>query len=342
MSQEMLRRLARRELTPREIAELLRHAGACDDCARLTGDLDLDAVPLDDEDDGPWHPELTAYADGVADDVEREIVESHLDDCATCREDLADLAALRRTISRNRVRGWRVAVTAAAAATIAAVMILQHDDTLPLQPPPLPHPPLTLTVAPPDTPPGAPRYAHAEWERLVTTAVASAALPFPRETELPPDVLRGAADPSSSKLAPLGVIDETRPELSWPKREGAAYVVSIFAGQEPVAQSEPLASTHWTPPHALSRGRVYTWQVQAGNEIVPAPPAPPATFRIVSQRDHDALAEARRGHPDDFVLHAVLAARAGLRDQAVAALRRATPDATQRKLLEKYVTDGRR
>src|SRR5689334_17467643 len=96
LSREMLRCLARRELGPREIAEVLRHIGECEECARLSAsevEPQLDALhaPIDD-DEGPWHPDyadLSAFADGTAGPAEREIVSSHIEDCALCREDLA-------------------------------------------------------------------------------------------------------------------------------------------------------------------------------------------------------------------------------------------------------------
>jgi Putative zinc-finger len=350
MSREKLRRLAQRELTPREIAETLRHIGECEECARIASaglgpDLDALQASLTADDGGPWHPdhsELVAYADGVAGPAEREIVESHLDDCPLCRTDVADLARLRRTRPRRPM--WRAALLAAAAAAIAVIVFLQRSDNPPSQPSP---PPVVTTQPPPTTTTAAPtvtsgpepvRYARPEWKRLVDAALATATLPFPREVALTPDALRGPSADARVRIAPVGVIDETRPRFSWPERAGSNYAVSVFANEEPVAHSEPLTATHWTPPTALLRGRTYAWQVRVmrdgASEIIPAPPAPPAMFRIVSARDHDELAEARRLHPDDLVLHAVLAARAGLREEAEAALRSAKATGQTKKLLD--------
>jgi hypothetical protein len=357
VSRRMLRRLAQHELSPREIAELLRHLGECEECARVSAagiEKQLDALqaPIDGN-EGPWHPDhadIAAYADGTAGPAEREIVASHLEDCALCREDAADLAKLRRT--RPRRRAWRVAMATAAAiaAMILLVVLVQRnaDRGKPTDPPivttqpptaitagpvpPLPMPPLPMPPLPMPPPPVPPRYANAEWERLVRTAVDSERLPFARGIGTAPEVLRGAGQTAPGQTAPdvvpAGVvIDETRPRFSWPARDGATYVVSIFSGDQPVARSEPLTETRWTPATPLARGRTYVWQVQATRglerEIIPAPPAPPAMFRIVSRRDHDELAEARRSHPDDFLLHAVLAARAGLREEALRELSRA-------------------
>jgi len=349
MSREMLRRLFRRELAPHEIAEVLRHLGECEECARLSAagvEPQLDALLAAARgEEGPWHPDHTdiaAYVDGAAGPAGREIVASHLEDCPLCREDVADLAQLRRPHPPRRV--WRAVMATAAAVTVILILVQRGDDRRePVQQPPdrpavTAPPPVPSTAAPvtpasstatPQPPPG---YANAEWERLVRTALATGRLPFAHGIGAAPDVLRGTSAGTAPDLAPSGVVlDEERPRFSWPARDGATYVVSIFSGDRRVAQSEPLTETQWTPDRPLARGRTYVWQVQAMRavdgrnlrEIIPAPPAPPATFHLVSTRDHDELAEARRLHPEDHLLHAVLAARAGLREDAIRALSRA-------------------
>jgi len=49
---------------------------------------------------------------------------------------------------------------------------------------------------------------------------------------------------------------------------------------------------------------------------MPAPPAPPAIFRIISQRERDELVRARAEAGDDHLLLALLYARAGIVDEA--------------------------
>ena len=53
------------------------------------------------------------------------------------------------------------------------------------------------------------------------------------------------------------------------------------------------------------------------------PHAPPAMFRITTAADERAIDEALAQWPHEHLLHAVLFARAGLRDDAAAALERA-------------------
>ncbi|HKR64227.1 MAG TPA: hypothetical protein VJZ00_10900 [Thermoanaerobaculia bacterium] len=332
MTREMLRRLERRELAPREIAEVLRHIGECEECARASAeDVDLGALDAATSgDEGPWHPDavaIAAYVDGTADAAEREIVATHLEDCSFCREDVADLAKLRGSRAPRR-RVWQAAFAVAAALVVVLFVILRVSDGREPAPtsPHVPPRPVVVTTQPPA--PASPRYANGEWERLVRTAIETRRLPSAHGIDAAPDVLRGSSNTTAANVAPNGVvIDEVRPRFSWPARDGATYVVSIFDGDRRVAQSEPLTKTQWTPPAPLARGRTYVWQVQATRdetrEIIPAPPAPPATFHVVSQRDHDDLTAARNLHPDDPLLHAVLAARAGLREEALRELSRA-------------------
>ena len=332
----MLGRLARRELAPRDIAAVLRHAGTCPDCARLASrELDAEADQLQamlareaEASAHPDHEELVAFVDGALAAAEREIVESHLDDCARCSTDVGDLVALR-TAKPRRAR-LRIIVTAAAAAAIAAmVILLRSDDSVappartPAAAPPPPVVTETTATVQTDTV-EKPRYAKAEWERLVNAAIATGVLPFPKDFAHKPDALRGGDEGAKGNLHPTGVyVDETRPRFTWPARDGATYVVSIYSGDEEIARSEPLTSTTWTPRRPLPRGKTYIWQVEATSgdtrTILPAPPAPPAMFRVVSARDREELALARREHPDDHALHAVLAARAGLREEALEA-----------------------
>jgi hypothetical protein len=141
-------------------------------------------------------------------------------------------------------------------------------------------------------------------------------------------------------LQPTGrVIAEVRPELSWTARDSATYTVYVYDGEREIARSATLRETRWTPPRALPRGRLLTWQVEAARgesiETLPRPPAPPAVFRIVSEEEWRDVARAREAHPGDDLLLGILYARAGMLDEAGDALRRAAAsDPAARKLLD--------
>lgn len=340
MTTAMLDRISRRELPPPELAVALRHIGDCPTCARLAGKsieskIDTMRERLAIADDSPHidpETELAQYIDGTLASVEREIVETHLEDCAMCRAEVDDLMAAAKPPGRF----WPVPLLAMAAAA-AAILV-----TLPLIQRPAEVIPTHVSTSVPSivttetvdvAEPPAHRYANAEWDGLVREAMQSGKLPMPDLRSLfgAPDQLRGSSDPSSGGMTPAGVVvDTVQPRFSWLARESATYVVTIFDGDEAIAQSESLATAEWTPPSPLSRGRTYVWQVAAtsgsSTTILPAPPAPPSMFLIASQRDHDELTAARTLHPNDHVLHAVLAARAGLRAEAKDALRQAKVD----------------
>jgi hypothetical protein len=226
---------------------------------------------------------------------------------------------------------WVAAAVAAAIAIAFLVTLVRWPTAPPGQRTPVvrkPAPPPPRR-APERVAPAPPAYARAEWAQLVAGVLAAGQLPFPSDLA----ILRGGLEPvrgeapgPTTTLVPAGiVIDETRPAFSWPPRAGATYVVSIFDGDREVAHSEPLTTRAWTPPRALPRGRTYTWQVEAktagGIEVLPAPPAPPARFRIVGAGEHAELEAARAAHPDDHLLLAALYARAGLEAEAKEQLR---------------------
>ena len=264
----------------------------------------------------------------------------HLESCPACAAKARarasrDLGALRRELTaappRRRGHIASIAAAAAIAAALAVGFIVTRDDPAP---PVVTPPPRTATVAsrpapPPPAPQTAATYADAEWQRLVDEARASGRLPFPGDLDElrgSPEVLRGEGR-ESLRVSPAGiVVEDPRPAFTWTARGSKTYVVFVFDGEREVARSGELRGDSWRPDRDLPRGRILSWQVEAGEgeelETIPRPPAPPAKFRIVSDRDRRDIERARALHPDDALLHAVLYARAGLREKALDAFRR--------------------
>jgi anti-sigma factor RsiW len=330
MTAEMLQRLERRELDPAELLKVVRHLGGCSECARLAeawvpSRLTLDEDPGNEPEHLDPETQLFPWVDGTIDSAGREVVETHLEDCPMCRAEAEDLRRLRRSAPRPRLvqRWW----TIAAALVLVAGAVLVSSR----RPPP-----------PPDAPPPPPRtvprvsspvsYASAEWNALVADAVRTRRLPMASGLEeLRPDAdpLRGGESGDAVPLSPAGVVVATaRPRFRWPAADGrATYGVAVFDGSSEVAASGPLKTTEWTPPSDLPAERTLAWQVEvtsgAKRFIMPAPPAPPALFRIASAADRAQIDAARTQYPNDHLLHAVLYARAGLAAEAEAALQRA-------------------
>lgn len=146
--------------------------------------------------------------------------------------------------------------------------------------------------------------------------------------------------------APAGVVvRDARPAFGWKAVEDAdSYVVTVYkAGYEEAAKSPPLASNTWTPPQALARGGLYSWEVAAftdGRQIAqaPAPPAPEARFRILGESDERQLEAALARNPTSHLVRGTAYARAGLLAEAereFQTLLRANPRSrTARRLLD--------
>jgi len=328
LSEELAARLRGQGATPAELLSALRHIGECSDCARHA---DIEDVRESLSVAGVTHldadTQLFPYVDEGLDRADLEIVQSHLEICPTCREEVADLQQMRRRQRGARTRRWILSAVAAAAGVavvLLATVDLEQGDI----------PARRVTTAKPrssDAPPPRPhRYPNSEWTRLVSEARRMGRLSYPSTSGAlapPAAVLRGKDSASRESLEPAGiVIDETRPRFSWPSRSGWTYVVLIFDGDIEVASSPSLRAGHWTPERDLPRGRTYTWQVEATRgdalDILPAASAPPAMFHVISEREHAEILEARETFPDDPLLHAVLYARSGMKREAEEAMAR--------------------
>ncbi|MBV9497191.1 MAG: zf-HC2 domain-containing protein [Acidobacteria bacterium] len=351
MTEETLARLAHGQLTSEDASDVIGHLRSCVPCASLgrrTADPELahlraslgtvgkvvEERHLDPE------TELVPYVDGTLGPVEREIVETHLDDCAMCTAEVADLHAAVRPAPRRRWLGV-VAAVLFLGVLVAVILALRPSTLAPTPPPVVRRQPETTTTATAPTP-TATRYADPEWEHFVADAISNGDLPRSKRLEdlqEGADILRGtSATPDA--IAPAGiVVEEARPTFTWPQRLNGNYDVFIFDGDRQVAQSGSLSKTSWTPTTDLPRGRMLTWQVEISRddalETIPAPPAPPARFLIVSESEERELRRAREAKDSDELLLAVLYARAGLRRQSEEALRKAAAhgDAAAAKLL---------
>jgi hypothetical protein len=346
-SPDALRRFRRRETRGEELAATLQHLSECPQC-RTEGEMESPASDASavrrhftgSPENGhlDFETQLVPYVEETVDVADVEIIETHLEDCARCRADLEDLRKTRaqfhqRTPAPRRAIPIRVLAQAAVLAVVLGTWFLwpRGADT----PPPPESPAVRQTPIPARPAPEAPvrtRYADPLWQQLVDTAVARRSLPSPSHGELNPsaDTLRGpsAAPSPNAEFSPAGqVIRDSRPAFTWPSREGASYSVLIYAGRAEAARSPWLTAPRWTPPDALQRGRTYTWQVIAKRsgveEALPSVEQPLPRFRITSAEEEETIGRALKAHPDDYLLHAVLYAKAGLADAANAALHKA-------------------
>lgn len=293
------------------------------------------AVAPDDL-DHPGYEALEALVDGTLTDVDREVIATHLEWCAQCAEDVADLKATRAAltpISATRSSGRWIKPAAAAAAIAASLLLViwlgrARQTTVP---------PAQVAVAQPTAPPAASDPLTAEERATVDRALTS------RRIELPASVaslttgrgtlLGGAAPVALSPIGPVGTsVTSVRPTFSWQPVAGArSYSIAVFDDRfQEVAKGTRIASTSWTPDHDLPRDRALAWQITAhrdGSDLVgPAPPQPEARFQVIGAAAAEAVSEQRvrlANHPLEL---AILLGRAGLVQDAIVLLQQAGAD----------------
>ena len=104
LSQTQLTAYSGRTLPPQELLAVDNHLASCDVChQRLTRILPADAkIPGSqsfESGEGPFHlnyeQHLEPYVDGKANEIDREIVDSHVALCSKCANDLRDLLAFK-------------------------------------------------------------------------------------------------------------------------------------------------------------------------------------------------------------------------------------------------------
>jgi anti-sigma factor RsiW len=347
LSKDALVRLRARSLPPEELLAAVSHLESCAECATRAEDAvepsaaaEMWRGALDAADEDHLRDErLFDYADGHLSRDARAAAEAHLGHCTTCRDDVADIRALRGKTTRRRWQRYALAA--------AAVLLLAAGIAVALRLVPTSHPIENPRHTPIEVPTPAPiaEAPPAAWRELVDAAVANGRLAPPAilaTLRMPLDVARSGEKGHPSVMAPDGVIvEDSRPELRWSGTPGAVYTVSLFDGDVEVARSAPLHENVWKPQRDLPRGRTYRWQVEARRDaktwIIPMTPQAAPAFALLDEAAHRELDAARKRYPDDHLLLGVLAAHDGLQDEAIAELTRlqtSHPDARAAALLE--------
>jgi hypothetical protein len=268
------------------------------------------------------YEQVVACADGAED--------RHLAECAACRDEVADLRKFRselRSAPRTMVEmparksGRRIPAWAA----IAAGLLLAGGLTFSLlhREPSVAELPKVARVAPPAEPALAPEQQAAV--QLALTSHALERAPVLNRLISKRGVLLGAPGKQRAFAidSPMGtVVLNDRPVFRWEAVTGATtYVVAVFDERfQKVAESPALTTAEWTPEQPLARGQLFNWQVTAhvgGRKLrSPVPPAPEARFQVAAAEDALRVETARRDHPGNHLLLAVLLARDGALDDA--------------------------
>lgn len=325
---EQLGRLRDGTLPPAALAEVGRHAATCEACGKEVGEMislgrmtrDLRTqIEADGESEHLTDDELMACADGTSSD------DAHLQECDVCRGEVDELIRWR-SAARPRRRWIPYAIAASLAAIALMISMRDRSPVTPATPPVVSTSP---NVVPPRPPPAivVTGYGRPEWDAWVADVKKRRALPMPAiiaELQSQASQLRGEAAEDDLRLSPNhAVVVSARPQLEWAKREGASFIVILRNGDD-IVESDPLTESRWKPRQDLKRGRAYQWQVEMTidgvRSLYPKAPVPPARFRVLEQKALDEIEDARKRYPEAFLLHAVILARHGLRNEALAAL----------------------
>jgi hypothetical protein len=283
----------------------------------------------------PDHEDLVAFAEDKLADVDREIVQAHVDLCAQCAEDVRDISELRDEMAvpvRPVKNTWKYMVGAAAlaaAALLIAVKVLGPSSTVPGSQP-------SIVQGPPPSQTPAPSVLGAEEQTVVDAAIAAGRVEVPATVR----ALQGqvgqllGAEPASSRMLPMlpagTLVANASPTFSWQPLTGAvSYSVAVFdSGFRQVASSSALTSTSWTPSVALPRNVPLAWQVTArmadGTDVLaPAPPLPEARISVIDEAAAASIADLRSRLRDQPIALGILLAKAGLVDDAAREFTRA-------------------
>lgn len=263
LTEQELDRFRRNDAGADEIFAWADHLGVCADCTRAAtsdrriGEL-VHAVRSEESDHLDFET-LHALLDTGVHSIDREIAESHLEGCATCRDELADLRLFAREERRPSWNRWWLAAAAALVLVVTgAILTVWREEPRPVAP-----------------------------ARVATLAIPPLAVELHAYTR----ELRGRGRDGSAlePLSPIGrIVVEDRPQFEWTAAGRSRYVVEIFDEQyRPVTTSPRLTATRWVPPHPLPADRILTWQVtafdRAGSITAPRPPSSEARFFILER-----------------------------------------------------------
>ncbi|MFN7926551.1 MAG: hypothetical protein U0Y68_01155 [Blastocatellia bacterium] len=361
-----LQEYANRTLAPTALLAADTHLMECGECREnlqsvlkaSTGTTGLPAFR-----NGSWQPPLKNFTSvssrslvflaASLDDVEQEIVTSHLPFCNSCQAEVDDLRAFQQLLAQPQARAaaatarqtpvaparfWTTGKTAfsvviALGLTIVGVLLYHKPAAEPVaQQTAAPQPTASLSPSPqPAASPRATPTPMSPEEQAIQQAMATGHVEIAAESKRlqrrGASLLGGKGENLSfAVVSPQGTLVESlQPQLHWtPLPQAQAYVVIVTDQNfKEVAHSGPLTQTNWSVTGKLTRGQLYQWQVTAttedGTEITaPAPSAPEAQFKVLAQEPLNALQRARAQYAGGHLELGILYARVGLLDAAAA------------------------
>ena len=357
----------RKDLTPDDMAVVDDHLAGCELCRdRLLEGARLERAGLPDDLTHLSYQQIAGFVDHDLDEVDDEIVRSHVELCRQCADEIRDLEQFRTGFNRSPIpqplpedhdsrhewghgglRKWLLygMPVAAVAAVLVAVLVLPREPVLVA----LRDGGGSVTLLASGKVGGIGR-APGGFQALVRAALESQQVPVPGELSTlsaEGGVLRGnGSDETFPLLTPIGtMVESARPRFRWGAVPGGEfYVVQVYtAGASMVGSSPHLTQPEWTPESPLPRGVRLAWQVRArtpGREILAPPPnGPEARFEILPESRAGELAVLRKQLDGFHLLLGLAYSQAGVLDEAEREFRelaQANPASPQaQRLLEK-------
>jgi hypothetical protein len=363
-SEADLDRFRRRTLSAGELVAFSDHFERCEACRHRVADsaagqtIDLLDRVVGRSTHHVSEDNIHGYVNHTLDAQQRHDVESHLQHCRSCADEIRDLQSFADSDRRPDRRSWeprtwwypRLSAGDALAAAAPPTRLFRSAPVPIL---------MTLndgsnTVRVDAHGNVSPAYAldPADTATVRQTLVQG-------QLAVPANVLRlrgtdsgrlrgPAADSPFQALAPIGTaVQSDRPTLRWTAlAPNATYIVRLRDETNGTTiTSAALHTTEWTPDRRLLRGDTFVWQVEGsdhGHEsIAPEPPAPAARFVVLSTADAQRLDHAPASH----LVRGILYANAGALDDAeheFAELRAQNPGSALAQQLSDQVAEARR
>jgi hypothetical protein len=102
------------------------------------------------------------------------------------------------------------------------------------------------------------------------------------------------------------VVAETQPALRWKTFGDSSYSVSLSDSRGLISRRGALKDTRWTPPSALSRDKLYTWEVESAGV------RHRGTFRVLSESQQRELDKVRAEHGSSHLVMGAVNQELGL------------------------------
>jgi anti-sigma factor RsiW len=325
-SREQLIKYRDRALAPAELRSVDGHLGTCPDCRRelaeaanLSSANAMISAVREAQTDHLTYDQMDAWVEGELESSEREFVMAHIGLCPPCARQLQAYESYAPVMSApvrippavpltlvDRLSAFfsapgMAALTAAAVAVavLGPLAVIKRTESARSE--------FTASLRAGSKASSAkPSLDRAELDAVPSSLRGGAMAALDTQSSARPAALAGLSPNTDVNLDyPVSeVIEETTPDLQWKPFARSFYIVSIYNSQRMlVARSPMILQTHWQPPVRLTRGAIYTWEVQAAGRARSVPRR--ASFRVLSQAGDQQLSDLRATHPAPLAMGAV-------------------------------------